>query len=143
LGVLQKNTDPTFVWGRILQMNGFLFGDEEKRLIDLSRPDINVMDDLLKTLRSESDVFDSARILCGWSGLIGRIPDLTRSVLKLDSNDRSHFVGGYNGYGIAAAVRSGCVARHLVEGRALPSDFPLQISPFEDLSAQRSKFSCL
>lgn len=125
----RRTDESSFVWGRSLSRKDFLFGDEERHLNDLSRPLELVTLELIAKLHGESEIFTSFELISTWSGLIGSIGDGGRKVLELCRTGRSFFVGGYNGFGVAAAVRSGFVATLIVKDKEPPPDFPILSVP--------------
>ena len=117
-----------YVWGRQLTKNIFMYGDEEIQT-----------NDLIPSVRAATQTTESSftanlpkstivEAVAKWSGLITRFATDGRRVLQLDKGGGCHFVGGYDGYGIAAAVRSGEVVRSVLSGASAPSDFPLTSS---------------
>lgn len=116
-----------YVWGRKIHQNIFLYGNEE-RVFDksVSSPS-NATQDILTSLKNELPSLEYCKVIGTWSGLISRFLSGGRRIIQLDQTGKCFYIGGYDGYGIAAAVRSGFVIKSLIQGYQTPWDFPLTL----------------
>jgi glycine/D-amino acid oxidase-like deaminating enzyme len=103
-----------YVWGRRLDERRFLFGGGEEILAESDgiepRPDPEVIRKLARHLPELA----SAVPLSLWNGLISSFVD-GEGRFRQVVDPRIWFVGGYDGYGLAAAVRAGVQIAKLLE----------------------------
>jgi glycine/D-amino acid oxidase-like deaminating enzyme len=104
-----------YVWGRRLEKNSFLFGGGEETVTDLDEVEPSPDPEALRKLSRLLPELASAKPLSLWSGLISGFSD-GGSRLRQTVDPRIWFVGGYEGYGLAAAVRAGAQMAKLLTG---------------------------
>ena len=117
-----------YVWGRRLGNRKFLFGNEEKPIFSRQMSESEVKDDLLRSLQSYLPDFNNCGVVSIWTGMVGKFRGQNRQIVQLDTDSKCFYIGGYDGYGIAAAVRSGSVACAIVNGEEAPNDFQLTVA---------------
>lgn len=116
-----------YVWGRKIGPDVFLYGDEEK-IVDASITSSTMAtQDILASLGNELPFLRDCQVLRTWSGLISSFSNASRKIVQMDSAGGCFYIGGYNGYGIAAAVRSGLIVRSVIRGAEAPCDFPVTL----------------
>lgn len=116
-----------YVWGRKISPNIFLYGNEEKNFDEsISAPSIATQD-ILASLKNELPSLECCEVVGTWSGLISRFSGGGRRIVQIDRAGKCFYIGGYNGYGIAAAVRSGFIIKSVVQGYEAPLDFPVTL----------------
>ncbi len=125
----QIGDDGGYVWGRRIPGMGFLYGGGERPWSVQGGPEPPIVPDVVDQMHAFLPLTRQAPILSIWSGLFGRLSDTSRRGLRqLDAFGRIHFAGGFDGVGLAPAVRSGIalaawLARRIDAGhRATPTE---------------------
>lgn len=126
-GYFSETQGEKYVWGRKIRSNVFLYGNEEKNFDRSISSSSKATQDILASLKNELPFLEYCEVLGKWSGLISRFSNGCRRITQIDRTGKCYYIGGYNGYGIAAAVRSGCIVRSVVQGYEAPLDFPLKL----------------
>lgn len=111
-----------YFWGRRVGTRHFLLGGKEApgRVAGVdSRAASSRLMTSLGTLLPE---LDGAVLASGWTGYIARFTDGPRRIVR--TNDEVVYIGGYAGYGVAAAVRSGAAFVAARRGTET-ADFPV------------------